>query len=97
MNAKLLEILQSVRDEVGFAFTINSAYRCKKHNFEVGGSPNSQHLLGKAVDVSTNGLSGEQKHRLLKVAFSKGFAGVGVYSNFFHLDVRDEEVFFTKI
>lgn len=30
---------------------INSCYRSKKHNFRVGGVPNSQHLYALAVDI----------------------------------------------
>lgn len=88
-DPKLLELLQSLRDKVGFALTINSGYRCEKHNKEIGGSPHSQHLLGKAVDLSIKNLNGEQKHALLNAAFAQGFTGVGIYSNFLHFDVRD--------
>ncbi len=95
MNNELLQKLQSLRDEVGFSLTINSGFRCAKHNKEVGGSPNSQHLLGKAVDISIKGLNGEQRHLLLKSAFRLEFHGVGVYSNFLHLDLRKNPVFFT--
>ena len=31
--------------------TVNSGFRCAKHNREVGGVPASQHLRGEAADV----------------------------------------------
>ena len=96
MNSQLLDKLQSVRDLLGFPLTINSGFRCAEHNKAVGGSPNSQHLLGKAVDISMRGLTGEKKHRLLKAAFIHGFNGLGVYSTFLHLDVRENHVFFSS-
>ncbi len=73
--------------------TINSGFRCEKHNKEVKGKPDSQHMLGKAVDVSTSKLDGLQKHRLLKLANAMKFRGIGVYPTFIHLDVRDNQSF----
>ena len=55
---KLAHQLQYVRDNVAMPIIINSAYRCEAHNSSdaVGGSPNSQHLLGKAADIVIQGL-----------------------------------------
>ena len=97
ISQKLLTLLQALRDDVGFSLIINSGFRCENHNKKVGGAPNSQHLIGKAVDVSTKTLTGEQKHRLLTSVFKNGFKGVGVYSTFIHVDVREIPVFFTKL
>ena len=98
MSPKLLTLLQALRDDVGFSLIINSGFRCENHNKElVFSSSKSQHLLGKAVDVSTKTLTGEQKHRLLTSVFKNGFKGVGVYSTFIHVDVREIPVFFTKL
>ena len=46
---KLANQLQYVRNNVALPITINSAYRCESHNKSIGGSLNSQHLLGKAL------------------------------------------------
>lgn len=45
----LLKNLQAERDKWG-ATTVTSMLRCKTWNKEVGGSTNSKHLKGKAVD-----------------------------------------------
>lgn len=45
-------ILDPLRDIVGFPIYINSGYRCKPLNDAVGGSDNSQHMQGLAADIS---------------------------------------------
>lgn len=53
MNIKALveEVLQPLRDAMGFPLSINSGYRCPLVNNAVGGQPKSQHLRGEAADV----------------------------------------------
>lgn len=45
-------LLDPVRDAFGKPIKVNSGYRCEKHNKEVGGAKNSQHLLGQAADIA---------------------------------------------
>ena len=49
ISVDLLKDLQAIRDKYG-ATTVTSMLRCKGHNKDVGGTTNSRHLLGKAVD-----------------------------------------------
>ena len=49
ISTDLLKNLQAERDKWG-ATTVTSMLRCKTHNKNVGGSTNSKHLSGKAVD-----------------------------------------------
>ena len=49
ISVDLLKNLQAERDKWG-ATTVTSMIRCKTHNKNVGGSSNSRHLQGKAVD-----------------------------------------------
>ena len=35
----------------GGSLHITNGWRCPKHNKEVGGSPGSQHLFGRAIDI----------------------------------------------
>ena len=44
-------VLQPVRDELGFPLTITSGYRCTKLNELVKGAKNSDHLYGMAADI----------------------------------------------
>lgn len=40
-----------VRTFIGRSLSINSGYRCEKHNKDVGGVEASKHLIGHAVDI----------------------------------------------
>jgi uncharacterized protein YcbK (DUF882 family) len=72
----------------GLYYAAGSGCRCVAHNRHVGGSPNSQHLFGKAADIW-----GHSPHILRAVAlqvpqFEAG--GIGYYPTrgFLHVDVR---------
>ena len=49
INIDLLKNLQAERNKWG-STTVTSMLRCKTHNKDIGGSTNSKHLVGKAVD-----------------------------------------------
>jgi len=70
--------------------TVTSGCRCEAHNKDVGGVPGSKHVLGEAVDIVVSGLHPEEVALLCKkvVAFEHG--GIGRYSTFLHLDVRED-------
>ena len=74
--------------------TVNSGYRSKEYNDNLrrqghrGVARNSQHTYGKAVDISTFGMSPEQKSGLLEHALRSGFSSVGFYPSFMHFDTR---------
>lgn len=90
MNPELLEILQEIRDEMCVPIYINSGYRCKEHNFSVGGTANSQHLVGKAVDVKTKDWDATLFAKFLKYCFAhEAIKGYGFGKGFLHIDVRD--------
>lgn len=73
---------------------INCGYRCEKHNREVGGEPNSQHLLGTAADVDASEFGVE---KLAKWFEELGADGVGRYPDgcFVHVDTRSGRSFDT--
>lgn len=50
-------ILEPIREYTGIPFRPNSGYRSPELNQEIGGSTNSQHCLGEAVDVEVSGIS----------------------------------------
>ena len=47
------DVLQPIRDAWGEPIYINSGYRCKKLNENVGGSKTSQHINGSAADIDS--------------------------------------------
>lgn len=69
---------------------VTSAYRSPEHNASVGGAKGSQHLHGNAFDVSTAGMSQDDRIRLMQQARQAGFGGIGVYDNSLHFDVGAE-------
>lgn len=47
-------VLQPLREAMGFSISINSGYRCDRLNKLVGGSSTSEHCKGTAADIDTN-------------------------------------------
>lgn len=86
-----IDFLQAFRTEIGKSFLINHGnlkyrgYRSPKENQQVGGTENSLHVQGLAVDVTIPGIIPEKVGQL---ALDFGFTGVGVYETFTHLDIR---------
>lgn len=54
MNRALLYFLDDLL-QLNFHFTITSALRTKVQNEAAGGAPNSQHLIGEAIDFKPYG------------------------------------------
>jgi hypothetical protein len=52
-------IADDIREHFGKPAYINSATRCEKHNKNVGGVSNSQHLYGNAIDIEIPGIKGK--------------------------------------
>lgn len=87
IDPRLLELLQKLRTKLGKPITITSAYRTPEYNATIpGAAANSQHVLGKAADIKVSGMSPQQ---VADEAERIGFTGIGIYSTFTHVDVRD--------
>lgn len=58
-NLRLLcvHVLQPIRDHFGKPMTIQSGYRSPNVNRAIGGSYNSQHMIGQAADIEIAGVS----------------------------------------
>ena len=90
---RLIELLERLRAKAGVPIHVNCGYRCPKHNAEVGGVPNSQHVEGTAADVTIPKISFDKAVELVR---SLPFDGTGFYPPvdssglwFIHVDVRD--------
>lgn len=90
IDPQLIIYLQKIRDYFGRAVIINSAYRCKKHNSDVGGASKSKHLYGQAADIKVSGIN---PLKVAQYAEFIGVKGIGQYSNFVHIDTRDNKFF----
>lgn len=86
MQVAFMILLQKVRDIYGKPMKITSGFRCERHNFNIGGSLRSQHMLGLAADIHCP--DAEDKYHLINAAMAVGMQGIGVYPNFVHLDFR---------
>ena len=94
----LAENLQVLRDVVG-RLDLTNAYRCKEHNADVGGSTNSQHLLGKAADVKSKTIKpNEMAQTVDDLMKSENFelGGIGIYNTFTHVDIRGTRARWSK-
>ena len=92
VNPLLLEKLDELRELIGGPIEISCAFRCPEHNAEVGGVPNSQHVLGNAADIIVPEYENcNTVEQLAWYCEQAGFDGIGVYpeDGFVHGDVRD--------
>lgn len=95
IDDKLVEILQKIRDHFDKPVTINSGYRCPKHNEKVGGSSGSYHIYGQAADIKVKDTA---PAAVAKYAESIGVLGIGLYETdadgyFVHIDTRVKKSF----
>ena len=82
-------VLDPLRERYGKPIVVNSGYRCAKHNREVGGVTQSQHLVGEAADIkpTTNCTNFTNELARLKqiIIESKQFDQLIVYPTFLHV------------
>lgn len=94
MDPVFMERLIILRERVGFALPVSSAYRCADHPAEARKEAPGAHHSGKAVDIK---VSGTRAYKLVKEATDLGFVGLGISqkglhtSRFVHLDLDFEQ------
>ena len=81
--------LQMARDSLpdGNVISINSAYRCEKHNKKVGGVEASAHRKGLAVDIKCT--NSTDRYFLIVALLNAGFKRIGYGENFIHCDLDE--------
>lgn len=90
VSDRLLELLEQLRENIGGPIEISCAYRCPSHNAEVGGVPDSQHVLGTAADIQTPDYEHCNTPEQLKWYCEQlPFDGIGLYDWGCHVDVRE--------
>lgn len=89
MDPIFLKLLDELRELVGEPLIVNSSYRSKLYNKAVGGSENSLHLKGKAVDLRCN--NGTLRAKIIKNALNLGLS-CGVYNMWIHVDSRKFQI-----
>ena len=93
VDPHLVELLEELRAKANAPVHVNCGYRCPKHNAEVGGVPNSQHVCGTAADIFIPQIGFDNARDLVQ---SLPFDGTGFYPPlydcgawFIHVDVRN--------
>lgn len=71
LKALVNNVLDPLRESWGKPIIITSGFRCKAVNDKVGGSKNSQHTFGYAVDIDIG--SPEQNKELFEFIIEKGY------------------------
>ena len=89
MDKELLEMLDDVRDKFDKPIHINSGYRTPQHNEAVGGTENSSHLKGLAVDIACD--NSIDRFDLINCLLDVGFNRIGVAKTFIHADIDPDK------
>ena len=89
MDEEFMKKLIALRKELNQYFKIISGYRHMAYNDVLGGTRDSPHLLGKAVDIACHG---GKAYNIIRLGIKHGFIGIGVKQHgekedrFVHLD-----------
>lgn len=91
IDQRVLDMAQTIRDELGVPVRVNSGYRCEKHNARVGGVKGSFHTKGLAADLSCE-LGGSKMFQTVQKLWKDGKLSELKYciyysnKNFIHID-----------
>lgn len=85
---KMVRTVDEIRHRLGIPIGIvtsgGSGVRCSKHNAEVGGVYNSEHLYGRAADLHSSASPAKMKAVAEEVMGNTG--GIGLYDWGIHID-----------
>ena len=87
MSEVLLRKLDVARSLAGVPFVITSDYRTPELNEAVGGSENSAHLRGRAVDIRCS--NSTVRYIIYDGLRTAGFRRIGLGKTFIHADIDD--------
>lgn len=88
---ELAENLQVLRDHLGKAVNVNIAYRPRWWEIKQGRTGTSQHTLGKAADITVQGMTPTRLKATIEKLIAEGKmkqGGLGLYNTFIHYDTR---------
>lgn len=102
-NLKLLCIntLQPLADLTKRSVNITSGYRCTRVNKGIGGSPQSDHILGRAADINIKGITSKELFDFIiksKIPFDQLIEefGAWVHISFRGKENRNQKLIATK-
>lgn len=85
IDQELIGVLEDLESELGIELEYTSGYRCEECNKEAGGSTNSAHMRGLAVDCRCN--NSHDRYNILVAALLLRTRRVGIGKTFIHVDV----------
>ena len=88
---RLANFLEEVRKVLGKPITINSAYRGPEVNAAVGGTKNSQHMLGCAADIKVPGMNTDQVCRAIIQSDLQYDQLIREFDSWTHISIPNEE------
>ena len=89
MDAKLLMMLDRIRDIVGEPLIITSGYRSESWNAKVGGVEGSSHTKGLAVDIAVR--NSRMRFKVINAIQEVGITRIGIADNFIHIDIDPDK------
>ena len=92
IDMDLIPILETIRNYFNAPTYIMSGYRTEEYNKKVATSKESQHCLGKAVDIRVAGVSPISVALMCEYTLLKDKGGIGLYKGqgFTHIDTREK-------
>ena len=87
MDWETVTLVQALCDRFNTKVLVHSGCRCTTYNRKVGGAKDSQHIKGRAMDISLEGVSPETVYEYLD-RWNKDNLGLGLYKTFVHVDTR---------
>jgi len=87
VDARLVMALEEMRRITDTPIRLISGYRCKRHNAEVGGEIDSQHMSGRAADIASRAGVDRMREIARGVAWVNGI-GYDPARGMLHIDVR---------
>lgn len=90
VSPDLIAILEKIREHFNAPVIINSGYRTPAWNKKVGGASNSYHCKGMAADIYVKGHTTKEVAEYATSIMEK-YGGIIRYSNFVHIDVRENK------
>ena len=86
MEPEFMEKVDELRDRCGFPFVITSGFRSVQHPIEAKKNVPGTHSQGIAADIKIT--NSAQRYTIIREALAMGFTGIGVASDFIHVDTR---------
>lgn len=92
MSRRFMKLLDIARIYAKIPFVITSGSRCRKHNHDEGGHPESYHIAtikheSEACDIVAN--TDRKRYIIINSLMKAGFVHIGAAKEFIHVDLSE--------